>query len=211
MYNLCDRIAFYQASCSLSSKLLKNIYKVFNKINIKKFFAIGTFFNLILCNTMAIIIRIICMHLGLNPPIKSLFLYIISVSLSSVMRSYVNIVIESTYNSKSEIEKIPDNKYISKFFTRKNIFKLIINFFINITVMSSFMYIDNGFNCVLVFFVFSIEMYVIFIKPYINEDFLHFFNITIPKYSHDLFILKTSVYHYGTTIIRVPEQAHPLH
>lgn len=136
----------------------------------------------------------------------------ISINLSSVIRSYVNIVIDYTNNSKSEREKLSHNKYTGKLFTRKNILRLILNFFINLTVTSIFIYIDNGYNFLL--FVFLIEALVRSIKPYIKEDFFSFFYNALTKYLHCFFTLNIpniSTCNFGVSKVIVPREADPQH
>lgn len=181
-----ENYSFGYVFLNLKLNLLISINKVFNKVHLKKFFSWETFFLLILYNIMGIAIRIICIKLGIVLPIKSFFLYMLFINSSSIVRCYANIVIDSIFIYKGS-KKIACNKYIGKIFTRYTFFKLIINFFINLTFSRSFIFIDNNYiylSC-LVF----IEIIDGLLKYYINLESFFSFNICITKYLDPIFNL----------------------
>jgi hypothetical protein len=114
------------------------------------------------------------------------------INSSSIVRCYANIVIDSIYIYKGS-KKIVCNKYIGKIFTRYTFYKLIINFFINLTLSHSFIFIENRYNY-LSYLVF-IEIIYGLVKPYINLDSFSIFNDYITKYldrKFSIYILNNS-------------------
>jgi hypothetical protein len=139
--------------CSIISTK-KDPYETINKVLkntlLKKLFCKKTFLALVLCNIVGITIRTICIKMGFNLAINDPFLYIISINLTSVIRSYISIVIESIYIKS----KLSNKMFI--------VIKLIICFFIGLIITSCFIYIDNNSDCLFYF--------IFLIRPSINID-----------------------------------------
>lgn len=108
------------------------------------------------------------------------------INSSSIVRCYANIVIDSIYIYKGS-KKIACNKYTGKIFTRYTISKLIINFFINLTLSHSFIYIENRY--IYLSYLVFIEIIDGLVKPYINLDFSSVFNDYITKYLDNIFTI----------------------
>lgn len=66
------------------------MYKIFIKGHLNKFFIKKLFISHIMLH----------LESGINIPIKNIFIYIISLNLNRIIRSYVSIVIDSIYICK---------------------------------------------------------------------------------------------------------------